>query len=238
LFDFNSLYLSINDVMKNNLFLVLAMYWLLSNLNAQTIMDSNFNSPLAADKTQKGIAKGKSAVYLYFGYNVLIEMYQSQIIAAGSRVIGSTSSGPVGGVYEYMIGDAIGIGVEFGYSKIVLKYTTDKFVGSKKVDGHDEQVTFTTFKYMARCNFHLLESKNTDLYGFFSLGYRPTQIDYVTNKTYFNGERLIRFNGITTMPIGFKAGTGIRHFFTKNIGIGAEFSIGTPIVSGGLNFRF
>lgn len=51
----------------------------------------------------------------------------------------------------------------------------------------------------------------------------------------FNNDK-VKFSG-SLLPISMRLCTGIRYYFTPNIGLNAEIGVGGPIVSGGLSIK-
>lgn len=85
---------------------------------------------------------------------------------------------------------------------------------------------------MFRANFHFTNSEKFDAYGFVSAGYRGSSITFTSNDP-----NAIK-SSYSFIPFGLKPGVGFRYFFTDNIGINAEIAIGTPVMGGGLSFKF
>ncbi len=178
------------------------------------------------------IQKGKNYINVYYGVNIFTSFYKT--VASNAAVNIKTSAiGPVGIVYEHLVTDKIGIGVEFGYSSFKLTYN-DAFADfNGLITNYDYTWQFTTIRAMFRANFHFAKSDKFDAYGFLSAGYRGTSFNFSTNDP--NTSKLT-FNGL--IPFGLKPGMGFRYFFTPSFGLNAEIAIGTPIICGGLAFKF
>jgi hypothetical protein len=187
----------------------------------------------ADDNSSNVLSKGKSTINIYYGYNVFTSIYTA---VATSAALGTTvkSVGPVGVVYEYMISDKIGLGGEVGYSKTSVSYneTFTDYMGNSST--YNYQWNFSTIRAMVRLNIHFFQNDKFDIYYLTSMGYRATSFSFSTNEPNYGAS--VSFK--SPIPFGIKPGLGFRFFFTKNIGLNLEMAIGTPIIGGGLSFKF
>lgn len=194
-----------------------------------------FNGVQAQDA--RAVPKGKNSVNIYYGYNVFTDIFKNAV-NDNSTNVKFKSLGPIGIVYEHMMTDAVGLGVEGGYTKISLSGTyPDTYYdanGNLQTGNYDEKLDFTTVRAMVRLNIHFVKDENFDCYFLTSAGYRNTKVTYETNNPNYKGD--FKFN----FPINFglKPGLGVRYFFNNAIGLHGEIAIGTPIACAGLSFRF
>ncbi len=178
------------------------------------------------------ITKGKNYVNIYYGVNVFTSFYKA--VASNASINLKTSTlGPIGLVYEHLVTEKIGIGVELGYSSYKLTYNDVTTDINGNLYTYDYTWNFSTIRAMGRANFHFANSDKFDAYGLVSAGYRTTTFSFSTNDP--SGSKA-SFTGF--IPFGIKPGIGFRYFFTPNVGINAELAIGTPIICGGLSFKF
>ena len=181
--------------------------------------------------------KGDQTINLYYGISLFNNIYRN-VAAANATDLQFKSLGPIGIMYEYFVADKVGVGMELGYSKFEFSYSYDfdSFTTGtvSTTQTFKDTWTFTNIRAMFRANFHFVDSKTFDAYGFFSAGYRNTSYNFTSTNP--NANSLRTFNSI--IPFGIKPGIGIRYFFTTNIGLNAEFALGTPLMSGGLSFKF
>jgi hypothetical protein len=220
----------------NNIFSILIISWLFTNLNAQTI-DSKNSEGLKSNATKKNSVKGRNTLYLNYGYDFYDKGYLLVAEVYKIRAARLSSSGSFGLVYEHMINDFVGAGADISYSHTLIKYEKDGFFDGKNLETRSSKVKYYTIRAMTRFNFHFLESTKMDIYALLSIGYRSTKMNYTSNDPYFRfaSADFIKF---IEMPFGVKPGVGIRYFFSKNIGIGSEIALGAALINGGLNFRF
>jgi hypothetical protein len=183
---------------------------------------------------KRAIHEGENSINLYYGTNLLAGIYKS-VAASTAENIKVRSMGPIGLVYEHMLTSVIGLGAELGYARTTLEYRDASvyYVNGQPVS-YDYSLSFTTYRAMVRANFHFAESDKFDAYGLVSGGYRSTSFTYTTGNPYDNS----RLNYKSIFPFGVKPGLGLRYFFTPNIGINLEMALGTPLLCGGLSFKF
>jgi outer membrane protein W len=171
---------------------------------------------------------------VYYGISLFNNIYKNAA-SAGATNVQFKSLGPVGLMFEHFVTDKIGLGVELGYTKFEVSYNVEGYTtGTTTAQTYKDTWSFTTVRAMFRSNFHFIDSKSFDAYAFFSVGYRSTSFKF--SSTDPNSDNPGTFSSI--IPFGFKPGIGIRYFFTPNIGLNAEFALGTPLIGGGLSFKF
>ncbi len=183
------------------------------------------------DNSNNIIHQGVNTINLYYGWNVAAAVYK-RIAAEDGDDIKVKSTGPVGIVYEHLVNDVVGLGGEFGYSKIVLEYS--ETVNNPQPTTVYARWNFTTVRAMMRLNLHFANSPNFDAYALLSTGYKYYRFTMsFSDENYTTG---IKFP--SPIAIGIKPGLGFRYFFTPNVGLNAEIALGTPILCGGLTVKF
>lgn len=191
----------------------------------------SFNTYLAQED---GIMKkGNSSINLYYGFNVFTRVYKN-FLQDNAIEMKYKQKGPYGIVYEYLVTDAVGLGAELGYSDFSISFkenTTD--VNGNPV-AYDWVYRWNTSRLMFRANYHFAESEDIDAYGLFSVGYRLSQFSFSSNDP-----NVSSFNyNYNVLPLAIKPGIGLRYFFLDNMGFNLELAIGTPIICGGITFKF
>jgi hypothetical protein len=189
-------------------------------------------------QSERAVAKGKNSVNIYYGYNVFTDLFKNAINDNASNTK-FKALGPVGLVYEHMMTESVGLGVEAGYGSITISgnYESTDYDSNNNtwVTGtYEEKINFTTIRAMVRLNIHFVKDENFDCYFLTSAGYRNTKYSYTNSNPYWT----TAFNFNSPLNFGVKPGLGIRYFFSKAIGAHAEIAIGTPIACAGLSFRF
>jgi hypothetical protein len=189
---------------------------------------------MKSSESDNVVSKGKNTINLYYGYSVFGSVSNS---AFGSTAIGLTTTnfGPIGIVYEHLVTDKLGLGVEFGYAKSSVKYSiTDIDPNTGNDATYSASYSRTLLRIQARFNYHFIQSEKFDGYMLINAGYRGATNTFSTTDP--NSSYSITLPNF--VPVGIKVGVGFRYFFTKAIGINAEIALGTPIMSGGLSFKF
>jgi hypothetical protein len=186
----------------------------------------------------RAVPKGKNSVNIYYGYNAFTGIYKSLAGSSGVDIKFKTL-GPIGLVYEHMMTDVVGLGVEAGYGSTTMSYdyseeTYDSNTGMYTTNTYRATAKFATLRAMLRTNFHFVKDENFDCYFLISAGYRNTTFSYSSNEPNYTT------SGSFKVPINFglKPGLGLRYFFNGAVGIHAEIAAGTPLACGGLSFRF
>ncbi len=202
-----------------------------SSLFAQNIEASMITK---ANSEEDLIEKGSNFVNLYYGVNILTSIYKA-VASADAIDIKVRGIGPVGLVYEHLVTDKIGIGGEFSYSSTRVTYREEAFTSIGGVTPtYDYTWEFSTIRAMFRANFHFADAEKFDAYGLISAGYRRNDYSFTSNDPF--GTVNVKIPNF--IPFGIKPGIGFRYFFTPNIGLNAEIAAGTPLICGGLSFKF
>jgi hypothetical protein len=192
---------------------------------------------LMSVSTAQVMNKGNHSVNVYYGYSVFRSYYinVAELIAEDENLDYSISTtGPFGLMYEYMVADVIGLGGELGYSASEFNWVMEGVDVNLDPAKWNYKVNFATTRIQMRLNFHMIKSDHFDTYILFNAGYRNTKFTVDTDDPFYVPE----FKVPLFFPIGVKMGLGVRYFFIKNIGLNAEFALGSPMVSGGLSIRF
>lgn len=86
------------------------------------------------------------------------------------------------------------------------------------------------YRILAKMSYHFATSEHFDPYLTWGAGYKNTKI-------YSNEPGEIRDVNVNLVPLAFRAGIGMRYFFTDAFGVNAEVGLGGPIVQGGISFK-
>lgn len=203
-----------------------------SSLFAQNLEASSMITK--ANNEKNLVEKGKNFVNLYYGVSLLNSFYKA-VASASATELKVRGIGPVGLVYEHLVTDNIGIGGEFSYSTTKVTYREEAFTSIGGITPtYDYTWEFSTIRAMFRANFHFADSDKFDAYGLLSAGYRRNSFTFTSNDPL--GDTNIKIPNF--IPFGFKPGIGFRYFFTSNIGLNLEIAAGTPVLCGGLSFKF
>ncbi|MES2680242.1 MAG: hypothetical protein V4635_10170 [Bacteroidota bacterium] len=193
---------------------------------------SDTTSTTRNDGVNRAVVRGDNCINIYYGNNLVNFLFRKEAGSAATDMKRS-SVGPVGIVYEHLLSDGFGLGVEFGYSQSTLHYYDVPDFNQNKTK-FEYTLNASTLRAMVRLNFHFAGSKKFDAYWLISTGYRHVVFSYTTNDPYIG----IEPSFFSMSPIGVKPGIGFRYFFNNYIGLNLEIALGTPILGGGVSFKF
>lgn len=222
-----------SNIMKKVVIFLALLLIVVQISKAQIVSKKMLDFPLP-DKETNLVNKGDNFVNVYYGPNLLTFIYKRLLVANGTSNLRINSVGPLGIVYEHLLTDNIGLGAELGYTDVILKYDYESTIinGTKTIS--TEKLDIITYRLAFRANFHFAKSDKLDAYGFVSAGYRGTSLRYTSSVPGGSAS----YNSPSFIPFGIKPGIGLRYFFTPAFGLNAEFAIGTPLICGGLSFKF
>ncbi|MBC7413283.1 MAG: outer membrane beta-barrel protein [Bacteroidia bacterium] len=194
---------------------------------------------------EKAVVKGMSAGKVVKEGTILIDAYYGfpfwwgTLLKAAKESAGGTmftdtkvtNTNHIGGRFEYMINEKIGIGAEYTYAKAAINYTetTTNSAGVTTTNTYNDAIIKQ--RALLRMAIHFGESDKFDPYMCFGAGYKGSKF----SSTYNGAGTSVTFNFI---PVAIRIGGGFRYFFTENIGLNAEVGIGGPLVQGGLSVKF
>lgn len=173
------------------------------------------------------IGKGSTMVDVYYGYSLAGSVWKLAEIDDAINT-NYTGVGPVGIRFEYMVSDLIGLGIDANYRSNEFSQTYD-YSGTTYEDTYSAKQT----RIMGRMNFHVATTEVVDYYFGFGLGYKLSDRSF--ESTDLNAISV----DFPSVPVAFRMSTGLRYFFTDNIGAHFEVGIGGgSIATGGLSFKF
>lgn len=167
-------------------------------------------------------------------YGSLIEAHYVDLsyTATNSKV---SNIGAVGFKGEYMISDRFGLGLAFAYANSTLTFQDSSYdSGTLKSTNYDYKVSVPRLSAIAKGNIHLGSSDVWDPYVTFGLGYRSVTIKEETKDPNFTYGTF----DIPKLPVGYRAGFGVRYFFTDNLGANVEAGLGGAVLTFGLSTKF
>lgn len=158
------------------------------------------------------IEQGSKIVDLFYGApDGWTSILKTAATGTGVKVTGL----PIGGKFEYMVSDRIGLGAIIGFSQTTLQ--------QDDLSGYAEKETFTRIRGMASFNLHFATGDKIDPYWMIGAGYSNWSIKYTTENPAGTSEG----TDVATVPYAFRTAVGLRFFFTDNIGIHAETGFGS-----------
>jgi len=198
-----------------------------------------FNTASFAQKEQssdKCIEEGAILFDAYYGFPYIMGVVIAEANSASSTGNKIVNYNHLGGKFEFMVSDIVGVGFDYTYAKVTNHYSGTY---SSQVNGQwvsqkgDFSESIIKQRILAKVNIHFATSHILDPYATGGFGYRKSV--YTTNNP-DNSDYVFSF--FNSFPIAFRMGVGMRVFFTKNIGVCVETGIGGPILQGGLTIKF
>ncbi len=184
--------------------------------------------------TQKSNAQameqGNVGVNVYYGFPNLAS-YLIRSFADEGADAKLTSIGPIGGNFEYMASDKVGVGLEVNYSSFGIEWD-DADSASDVVYNYKASVNRT--RIMPRFNIHFGASENFTGYFGIAAGYLMTKYKLTTNDPNRQNE-----SSPGLLPFAMRIAFGGRYYFSDNIGIHMELVLGGgALIHAGLSFKF
>ncbi len=193
-----------------------------------------FTMGVSKNLNAQALEQGNSAVDVYYGF---VSLGKALWLELGGDGATAKYFGAIGGRYEYMTSDKMGVGLEFNYTDMALDWS-DTYSDSTTTPPTTSTYTYsmkrTIIRVMPRFNIHFGGSEDFDAYFGVAVGYRSAKTTYEDNNPNNIDET---FEGLS--PLAMRLALGGRYYFTDNIGIHMEFGIGGGnMLHGGLSFKF
>jgi hypothetical protein len=228
-----------------NLILFSLLLFFQISLQAQ---DNNSNKDKEEEEEGNCVREGMFIFDGYYGYPYIVGSYIKTVFNADKNnttlgeasVVSVKNINHIGGKFEYMVNDIIGIGLEYSYAGVFMKYNsnyTEIENGVLITKRGLFDASLTKQRILGKVNFHFETSKKLDSYATIGIGYKTSilksnNLDDALAVAVFNSS----FSNF--IPVAIRMGAGLRFFFTKNIGLNIEAGIGGPLVQAGLSGKF
>jgi opacity protein-like surface antigen len=192
---------------------------------------------LTPGKTQaQAVEQGNILIDTYYGFpNLYTALLEGLYANSGSEQdISIKGIGPLGGRFEYMAADKIGVGFEINYANSSVGWNEASVDTGGSTVQYSYEVSSPVVRAMARLNWHFAGSDSFDAYASFGAGYRTRKWKFESTDPDY-GDQSIE----SLIPLAMRLSVGARYFFTDNIGLGLELGLGGGgLVHGGLAFKF
>ncbi|MFT7344793.1 MAG: hypothetical protein ACI9XP_001382 [Lentimonas sp.] len=145
----------------------------------------------------------------------------------------TTGFGPIGGRFEYLITEKIGLGFETAFTKAesITTYSSSDMNG----DPTTESVMYSQTKigFMPAIFVHFVDNDQWDVFFEGGMGYK------INNRTFDFSESTIATEEIkSVIPISARVAIGARYYITPNFAVNAQFGVGNSgVLQGGLTYR-
>lgn len=175
------------------------------------------------------IEQGDVIIDTYYGWSLYTSFIRAVANESGANVK-VYGTGPVGGRFEYMMTDKIGLGADIYYVRTGVRWE-DSDTSNSIV--YDYDAYRSKIGANVRFNFHFAGSENFDSYFFVGAGYSGKTWGYKTNDPNY-----VESTTGGLVPVDFRIGVGARYFFVPNFGLNMELAAGGALISGGVSARF
>jgi hypothetical protein len=192
----------------------------------------------------QAVSQGKFIIDPYYGFPNL----GKSIVSNGAsnsdsketfNIIGKGKGiGPAGLRMEYMLGDRVGIGADVIYNSFSFDWQYDSLnTNGTLYRSYLGNAKMSRLRIQARFNFHF-EVSNPNLDAYFGVGAGTNTRTWTVS----SDDPTLNTNKVTArgtlLPFSMRVCSGIRYYFTENIGFNMELGIGGPILSAGLSLKF
>jgi opacity protein-like surface antigen len=166
----------------------------------------------------------------YYGFpNLYTAVFRAAYANSGSELDLTTGgAGPFGFRFEYLVTDKVGLGLDMSYTSSSVSFN-DASTGT--IYNYDFSTSRTGV--LVCFNYHFLDNDEFDLFSTVGIGYAKRNFDFTSTEP---GYQPISVESL--IPVGVKAGLGMRYFFTDNIGANLQFAFGPGgLINAGLSFK-
>jgi hypothetical protein len=178
------------------------------------------------------IEKGNIIIDTYYGApNLITGLLKSAVSGSNSTNVSVGSLGPLGARVLYMVGERVDLGLDVNYAN-----SSVTGIGTNSNTGlpYSYTVSLPRVRVMGAFDYHIALTENFNFYymvhvGYGNWSYNTSSSDptYVPSKITYS------------IPIAFRTGVGARYYFTKNIGLNADFGFfGGGLIQGGVSAKF
>ena len=189
--------------------------------------------------------QGNFSISLGYGFPSIIRTYLKQ--KTNRDQLGVHGAGPYLLKADYKIRNKWSIGFSAAYNKTRLSWMDDGYdpaiLGNRP---YEYGIKASEISATLRGNYHYLLKKKIDAYTGFGFGYSKVSLQTYTLAPY--NQFAVRYD--FPRPYTFELTTGMRYYFTKNIGLYTELGIGKAwllfnkyfvpeaVIQGGVNIKF
>ncbi|MEO0311240.1 MAG: hypothetical protein RIQ89_897 [Bacteroidota bacterium] len=143
------------------------------------------------------------------------------------------SIGPIGGQFEFMVTDKIGLGLKVNYSNTNVVYKNDVTNSNGQITRYNYELDFPRIRFMPRFGFHFGNSEKFDAYFGVAGGPAQGKLKFISNDPNYTGN-----TSINLLPVAFRLDVGGNYFINEVVGINFELGIGGgPLMNAGVVFK-
>jgi len=184
-------------------------------------------------KLPQCIKQGDFIIDGYWGFPYFWGLLLQNVVADSAKAYGLSvhNTQHIGGRFEYMVNDKIGIGMEYTYADCGIDYTGTNSKGNPQI----YTIGLSKQRILGKINIHFATGPKIDPYATFGVGYAALNV--YANEPGANVSDINSSISSAIPPIAIRAGIGLRYFFTDNFGLNAEFGLGGPLLQAGVTVK-
>lgn len=183
----------------------------IGNIHAQTQNKMDFSNVNSAKE-------GNIIIDGFFGW----PYFNGVLLSSLSTNYKIKNTNHLGGKFEYMLTDKMGLGGEFTYANASANYQSAS-------NGLWYNAGISKIRVLGRFNYHFSTTKTIDPYLTFGMGYKKT--------TYYDKGNSNNDYSFNLFPVSCKIAVGTRIYFNDTFGFNAEIGLGGPLIAAGLSLK-
>ncbi len=143
----------------------------------------------------------------------------------------------IGGAFEYLVNDKIGIGAEITYRLLNGTVNDYRYDTLNNLEIFKIDIKYEKLRTFAKINVHFYKTNKVDFYSNFGLGLVFERIEFNQEPPSINYPKYFQYSNDNTTNFGIKVGLGLRTYLSDVYGIHAELSIGGPFARIGFCYK-
>ena len=143
----------------------------------------------------------------------------------------------IGGAFEYLVNDKIGIGAEITYRVLNGSSNENRYDSLSNSKNFKIDKKYEKLRTLAKINVHFYKTNKVDFYSNFGLGFVFERIEFNQEPPSIIYPNYYQYSNANRTTFGIKAGLGLRVYLSNVFGIHAELSIGGPIARIGICYK-
>ncbi|MBL7903031.1 MAG: hypothetical protein JNK73_13625 [Bacteroidia bacterium] len=187
--------------------------------------------PLTQKAQSSSVIAGKNILNIQYTVMDITRMYYKNVEYTDANNLKLGGFAPIGLVFEHVVSEKFGFGLEFSYGQTTISYTQKTNTYSYSSKTYNYSLVNSTLSMGLRMNFHFVNTRNYNAYSFLTSGYRSVKNVYSSDQPEYNNH-----TEVSPFPIGIKAGIGLR-YFSGNMGIYTEIALASQFLNFGLSFK-
>jgi len=226
--------------LKKNIFIIKYENGTKEVFTENLIKDSPKNIQVEAELiTNYCVKKGNKIIDAFYG--VTFNNYGAGILNNYWPIPNNiTNKYCIGGAFEYLVNDKIGIGAEITYRVLSGSADEERYRWDSLYrisENFKMDIKYEKLRTFAKINVHFYKTNKVDFYSNFGLGLVFERIEFNQEPPSINYPNFQNYRNDNRTTFGIKAGLGLRAYLSDVFGIHAELSIGGPIARIGFCYK-